>query len=207
MVEDQSLEVLSAVLAEEESVDLRTKLLEGKVGRGEQGTAGMVGAVVGVKKASLAESQLESRELRGKEVNDLEGSRGRNEKAVDTVDDTVGTEDVDGNHSGVEIDSQTLETKVDTESLRSLAGQMLALEESRNGMGDEDSASRVEVIADVVLEELLDHLLARLVVRIVVRESRVGRCEDGEVARVSRVELLDEVRVPGDELRELLSVL
>jgi len=63
VVEDQSLEVLATVLAEQESVDLGTKLLEGKVGRSKQSTAGVIGAVVSVKKTGLAKSQLESGEL------------------------------------------------------------------------------------------------------------------------------------------------
>jgi hypothetical protein len=63
VVEDQSLKVLAAVLAEQESVDSGAELLEGEVGRSEQGTAGVIGAVVSVKETSLAKSQLESGEL------------------------------------------------------------------------------------------------------------------------------------------------
>jgi hypothetical protein len=63
VVEDQSLKVLAAVLAEQESVDSGAELLEGEVGRSEQGTAGVIGAVVSVKETSLAKSQLEGGEL------------------------------------------------------------------------------------------------------------------------------------------------
>jgi hypothetical protein len=63
VVKDQSLKVLAAVLAEQESVDSGAKLLEGEVGRSEQSTAGVIGAVVSVKKTSLTKSQLEGREL------------------------------------------------------------------------------------------------------------------------------------------------
>jgi hypothetical protein len=63
VVEDQSLKVLAAVLAEQESVDSGTKLLESEVGRSEQSTAWVIGAVVSVKKTGLAKSQLEGGEL------------------------------------------------------------------------------------------------------------------------------------------------
>jgi len=63
VVEDQSLEVLAAVLAEQEPVDLGTELLESKVGGSKQSTAGVIGAVVSIKETGLAESQLESGEL------------------------------------------------------------------------------------------------------------------------------------------------
>lgn len=159
MVEDQSLEVLATVLAEQESVDLGAELLECKVGRSEQSTAGVIGAVVSVKETSLAKSQLEGGELGRQEVNDLEGSRRRNEKAVDSVDDSVGTENVDGNDARVEVDGQTSETEVNAKSLSSLSRQVLTLHESRDSVGDKDSASRVEVVTDVILDELLDHLL------------------------------------------------
>lgn len=200
MVEDQSLEVLAAILAEQEAVNLGAKLLEGEVGRSKQSTAGVVGAVVGVKETSLAKSQLESGELRRQEVDDLEGSWRRNEKVVNSVDDSVCTENVDGNDTGVEVEGQALEAEVDAESLRGLAGQVLTLHESGDGVSDKDSASRVKVITDVVLDELLDHLLARLVVRRMVRESSVLGSEDGEVARTGRVQLLNEVRVLANEL-------
>jgi hypothetical protein len=173
VVEDQSLEVLAAVLAEQECVDLRAELLEGEVGRSEQSTARVVGAVVSVKETSLAKSQLKGRELRRQKVNDLEGSWGRNEQAVNSVDDSVCAEDVDGYDARVEVDGQASETDVDAESLSGLARQVLALHESGDGVGKEDSASRVEVITNVVLNELLDHLLAGLVVRRVIRECSI----------------------------------
>ena len=207
MVEDQSLKVLATVLAEQKAVDLGAKLLEGEVGRGEQSTAGVVGAIVGIKETSLAKSQLESGELGRQEVNDLECSWRRNEKVVNSVDDSVCTEDVDSNNAGVEVDGQASETKVNAKSLRGLTGQVLALHEGRDGVSDKDSASRVEVITDVVLDELLDHLLAGLVVRRVVREGGVLGGKDGEVARIGGVQLFNYVGVLADELRELLSVL
>jgi len=123
------------------------------------------------------------------------------------VDDSVRAEDVDGNNARVEVEGQTSESEVDAESLRGIARQVLALHKSRDGVSDKDSASRVEVVTDVVFDELLDHLLAGLVVRVVVRECSVFGCEDGQVARVGRIELLDEVWVLADELGELLSVL
>ena len=206
MVKDQSLKVLAAVLAEQESVDLGAELLEGEVGGSKQSTARVIGAVVGVKETGLAKSQLEGGELRRQEVDDLKGSRRRNQEIVNSVDHSVGAKDVDGNDTRVEVDGQASETKVNAESLSSLSGQVLSLHEGGDGVSDEDSASRVEVVADVVLDELLDVLLAGLVVRV-VRESSVLRGEDGEVAVRSRVQFLDEVRVLADELGELLSVL
>jgi len=123
------------------------------------------------------------------------------------VDDSVCAENVDGNNARVEVEGQTSETEVDAESLRGVSRQVLALHKSRDGVSDEDSTSRVEVVTDVVLDELLDHLLAGLVVRVVIRERSVLGCEDGQIARVGRIELLYEVWVLADELGELLSVL
>lgn len=207
MVEDQSLEVLATILAEQEAVDLGAQLLEGEVGRSKQSTAGVVGAVVGVKETSLAKSQLEGRELRRQEVNDLEGSWRGNEKVVNSVNHSVCTEDVDGNDTRVEVEGQALETKVDAESLRGLTRQVLTLHECGDGVSNKDSASRVKVVTDVVLDELLDHLLARLVVRRVIGESSVLGSEDGEVTRAGRVQLLNEIGVLADELGELLGIL
>lgn len=207
MVQNQSLEVLATVLAEQESIDLGAELLESEVGRSKQSTAGVIGAVVSIKETSLAKSQLEGGELRRQEVDDFEGSWRRNEEVVNSVDDSVCTEDVDGNNARVEVDGQASETEVDAKSLSSLARQMITLHQSGNCVGDKDSASRVEVITDVVLDELLDHLLAGLMVRRVVRECSVLRREDRKISRTGGVELLDQIRVLANKLGELLSVL
>jgi hypothetical protein len=208
VVKDESLQVLDSVLAKQECIDLGTKLLECKVGRREQCATRMISAVVSVKQTSLAESQLESRKLGGKKVDDFEGSWRRDEKGVNTVNDTVGTKDVDGNDTAIKVEGQTLESNVDTESLCSPGRQVLALHQSRDSVGHEHSSGRIKVGRDVVLDELLDSLLARLMVRVVVRESSVLGCKDREIIfMLGRVELLDKVGVLADELGELFSVL
>ena len=206
MVEDQSLEILAPVLAEQESIDLGAELLEGEVGRSKQSTAGVIGAVVSVKETSLAKSQLKGGELGRQEINDLEGSRRRNEEIVNSVNNSVGTENVDGNDARVEVDGQASEAEVDAESLSSLARQVLTLQQSGDGVGDENSAGRVEIVTDMVLDELLDLLLAWLVVGV-IRECSILWRKHSQVSIFGGVEFLNQFRVLADELGELLSVL
>ena len=94
---EQSLEVLLTKFAEQEGIDLRTKLLEGKVGGREESTTLMrvFGAIYLIPQASLAESQLESAEFAGQEVDDLRNLGRRYKEAVHAVDDAIRSKDVD----------------------------------------------------------------------------------------------------------------
>ena len=93
MVFQESLEILLAVLAEEEAVDPWAKLLEGEVRGREEGSANMVGGVVdGFEEADLGQAELESAELPGKELDDFGGFWRWDEEAVNSVDNTVGAE-------------------------------------------------------------------------------------------------------------------
>ena len=90
VVLEQSLEVLFAVLGEEEGVDAWAEFLEGEVGRREEGAAGCgrVGEVLD--QACLAESEEQGAEVAGEEFEDLEGLRRWNQDAVYAVDETIG---------------------------------------------------------------------------------------------------------------------
>lgn len=46
MVFQDGLEIFLTVIAEEEAIDSRAKLLEGKVGRSEEGPSDMIGSVI-----------------------------------------------------------------------------------------------------------------------------------------------------------------
>lgn len=93
MVFKESLEVLLSILAEEEAVDPWAKLLESEVRWREEGSANMVGGVVdGSEDAGLGQAELESAELRGKELNDFGGLWRWDEEAVNSVDNTVSAE-------------------------------------------------------------------------------------------------------------------
>ena len=70
VVLQKSLEVLLTVLAEEESVDPRSKLLESEVRGCKESTALVVGGVDHVEQTCLAEAELKSRELTREEVDD-----------------------------------------------------------------------------------------------------------------------------------------
>ena len=64
VIEEESFEVLLAILAEEEGIDPRTKALEGEVGGCEKSATLMEGGVVeGGKEAGLGQSQLKGAEL------------------------------------------------------------------------------------------------------------------------------------------------
>ena len=70
VVLEKSFEVLLAVLAEEESIDPRSELLESEVGGCKEGTSLVVGGVDHVEQTGLAETKLKSRELAREQVND-----------------------------------------------------------------------------------------------------------------------------------------
>lgn len=91
MVGEKSLEVLLSIGREEEGVDARSELRESKIGWGKEGTAG-VGSVELVEKARLGEAELEGGELAGKESDDLQDIRRRDDDGVNTVNDTVAAE-------------------------------------------------------------------------------------------------------------------
>jgi hypothetical protein len=180
VVLEKSLKVLLTVLAEEESVDPRAELLESKVRGCEESTSLVVGGVDHVEQPCLAEAKLKSRELARKQINDGGDVRWRQDDGVDAVDDTVGTQDVDGDNPRVEVDSQSSKSDVERETLRlRLASEVVPLEERGNSVGGQHAASRIKVLDDMVRQQSLDELLAGLLV--VFRdlfESLVGRGED-----------------------------
>ena len=75
MVLKEGLEVLEAVLAEEEGIDSWAKLLEGEVGGRKECSTGVVGGVELLEKAGLAESELEGAEFGGEQIDDLQDAR------------------------------------------------------------------------------------------------------------------------------------
>lgn len=93
VVLQESLEILLAIGAEEESVDARTELLEGPVGWREESTAGsMVGSVEGIQKTCLSKTERKSRELARQKADNVDGLRRREKDSVNSVDNAVGTE-------------------------------------------------------------------------------------------------------------------
>jgi hypothetical protein len=204
----QSLEVLLTVLAEEEGVDARAKLLESEVGRGEESAALVVGSVDHVEETSLAEAELEGGELARKKVNDGGDVGRRQDEGVHAVDDTVGTENVDGNNAGVEVDGQASEADVESKTLRlGLASEVFTLEQCGYSVGEQHTLGRIEVLDNVVGQEVLEEFFAGLVV--VLRdllESFVRRSKDGVVG-LGAVELLDKIGVIIKKLGELGGVL
>lgn len=116
---EESLEVLLAVLAEQEGIDAWAKLLESEVGRSEECTALMwvIGAVDFVPKSSLAESKFKGAELTGKQIDDGSDVGWRDKDGVDPVNNTVRTEDVDGYQSGIEVDGRSLKSYTDGKTL------------------------------------------------------------------------------------------
>lgn len=208
VVLQQRTEVLEAVLREEEGVDLRAQLLEGEVGWREESAAGVVGAVDLVKQTGLGQTKLEGAELAREEVHNLDNLRRRDNDAVDTVDYTIGTKDVDGDDAAVEVDSQAVQADLKGHALRlRLASEVLTLQERGGSVGSQDTSCGVESVDDVVLQHRLQFFLARLwsVLRNLC-ECLVGRGEDGVVG-CSVVESLDQVIILVDQLRKLGSVL
>ena len=92
VVLQQSLQVLLAKVAEEEGVDPWAKLEESKVGWSKEGATWVVSGVELLEKASLGKTELKSRELGWEKVDDLDDVWWWNEKGVNAVDNSVGTE-------------------------------------------------------------------------------------------------------------------
>ena len=74
------------------------------------------------------------------------------------MDDSIGTEDIDGNNSAVEVDSQAFETDVGAQTLR-LATNAFASEQAGNGVDSKDAPSWVKVGRDMVGKYFLQILL------------------------------------------------
>ena len=162
MVLQKSFEVLLSILAKEEAVDPRAKLLKGEVRGSEKSPSNVVGGVVdGFKKTGLRKAELEGAKLAGEELDDFGGFWWWNEKAVNAVDDTIGTElellasfsylerdektyNVDGHNAAVEVDCQAFETDVCAQALWADAQRIWQLEQCWDGMGNKDSTSWVK---------------------------------------------------------------
>ena len=72
MVLQKSLEIFLAVFAKEEAVDLRTKLLEGEIGRGENSPPNVVRGVCNVgQETSLCEAEVQGTELAREKLDNL----------------------------------------------------------------------------------------------------------------------------------------
>jgi len=162
VVLEKSLEVLAAVLGEEEGVDTWAELEESKVVWSEESTAWVVSGVELLKKTGLSKTELKCRELGRKQIDDLDDVWWWDQQSVDTVDDTVGTKDVDGNNAAVEVQCETSEGDLDSKSLwLRLVCKVLALEEGWDGVGDKNSSSWEETWRDVVQKNSL-WLVSRL---------------------------------------------
>ena len=207
VVEQQSLEVLLPVRAEQEAVDAGAKLLEGEVRGRKDRAAGMGGGVVDeVEEPRLHESQLKRAELAWQEVDHLGDLGWRQEDAVDAVDHAVCAEDVDGDDARVVVYSQAAQTDVGGQTLR-VAAELLGWEEGGDCVADENAACWVEVGGDVVCEDLLEEFLRGLgSVLGDLLEGGVGRGEHGVVGCRS-VEELHQVGVVVDQGGQLGGVL
>lgn len=63
------------------------------------------------------------------------------------MNDTVATENVDGNNARVEVDGQATRTNVRAKTLRKRSvAELVGLEKSRDGLSDEDTTSGVEAV-------------------------------------------------------------
>lgn len=96
-----------------------------------------------------------------------------------------------------------MEADAGTQTL-GLAAEMLFVQSRRQRVRVKDADGRVPAQADVVPEQALDKLLAGLVAVAVagqVAKGLVGGDKEGVVGS-SRVEQLDQVRVPVDEVRK-----
>ena len=72
MVLQKSLEVFLAVLTKEEAVDLRTQLLEGEIGRGEDSPPNMVrGVCYSGQEPSLCETEFQGTKLAREKLDNL----------------------------------------------------------------------------------------------------------------------------------------
>jgi hypothetical protein len=92
MVLQQRLQVLLPVFREKESIDLRAKFPEGPVGGSEECSARVVGLGDFFEETSLHKRELERTELSREELDDFEDFGRWEEKGVDAVDYTVGSE-------------------------------------------------------------------------------------------------------------------
>lgn len=163
---DESFEILLAVVAEQEGVDLGPELAEGDIGWSKEGTASVVGLGDCVCESSLDKSELERAELGGEELEDLQCRWGRQEKRINGMDDTIGTElsgcqweaplrgsgtyNVDSNNLAIEIDVQaSCKTKSNSKSLW-LAAKSILTKDGWNGMGHQNTTSWVEVCGDMI---------------------------------------------------------
>jgi len=140
----------------------------------------VLGSVERLEETSLAKTELQSAELAWEEVDDGDDVWWWDNDAVNTVNHTVGREDVDGNDAAVEVDSQAAQADLEGNTLRlGLRRKVVALEQCRCGMGLEDTLGWVEAINDVVREDCLELLLAGLgCVLWDLLEGLVGRREE-----------------------------
>lgn len=206
VVLQESLEVLLAAVREEEGVDSGAKLAESIVGRSEEGATDMAILTSVVQKTSLSETEKKSGELGREELENLDGLWWWQDEGVDTVNDTVGSEDVDGDDTAVEIDGNAPQANLSGQTLR-LATEGLLLEKGGEGLFVEDATSRVDAGNDVVSKDLADGLLVGLgsILRDLA-EGVVCRSEDSEVG-LGAVENLDELLILADQLSKLGGVL
>lgn len=205
----QSLEVFLAILAEQESIDTRPKLLERKVAGREECSAvvWILRCVHLLKQARLAETEFKCAELTGEEVDDGSDVGRGNQDAIYAVHDAVCAEDVDGDELAVEVYGGALEGDAHGEALLVAEELVGGLVEGGDGVGVQDAAGGVEVVADMVEEDAFEDFLGRfLAVLGNLGEGFVGGGEDGVVC-LCAVEDLDEVVEFVDELCKLCCVL
>jgi len=126
VVLQECLEILLTILAEEETVDSSTELLEREVGWCKDCPAEMGrGVVDGFKKASLRETEFEGAEFAWKKLNDVGRFWGRDKEAIDAMDNAVcaelvcqlnqgrrerKTHYINGHNATVEVHGQAFET-------------------------------------------------------------------------------------------------
>lgn len=76
---------------------------------------------------------------------------------------TIGGEDVDGHNTAIEVDCQTSEGDLESNTLwLGLRRQVIALEKGRRGVCLEHTSGWVEAINDVIRKKCLELLLAWL---------------------------------------------
>lgn len=142
MVLQQGFEVFRAILREQEGVDFGAEFLEGEVIGGEEGAAGMIGAIEFFEETGFAQAEFEGAEGPWEQVDFSDSADGREDWGIDAVDYAVGAENVDGHDSADEVDRGASKAQAKGDALRhGLVGQVLAFEEGGRGVGEEDALS------------------------------------------------------------------
>lgn len=110
-----------------------------------------MGGVQLVQKTGLAQPQLKSAEFAGEEINNFNGAGRRQEDAVDAVNDAIRSEDVDGEDTTIEVDSQSSEAEFESQALRLwVVTEVITFEQGWHCVRGQDATRRIGVRYHVV---------------------------------------------------------